>query len=116
MRPYINGKRAFLLLNEFSAHKTQEVLSAFRLTGLQSFLIPGGFTHILQPLDVCVNKSVKDLMKAEWEIWFNKPNPIFTKSGNRQKPSYGELLQMVSNVYKAMKLKTDLISKVNSFC
>ena len=32
-------------------------------------IIPGGMTSILQPLDVCVNKPMKDILRWKWQEW-----------------------------------------------
>ena len=34
------------------------------------------------------SKPFKQYYQEEWNLWMDDPNPIFTKSGNRQKPSY----------------------------
>ena len=68
---------------------------------------------MLQPLDVSVNKTIKAILKEEWRKWFEDSEAIYTKAGNRQKPSYEVLLGMVSQVYKQLGPKDELISKVN---
>ena len=80
--------------------------------GIKSTLVPAGFTSELQPLDVSVNKPIKDILKTEWQKWFDCPNPVFTKAGNRQRPSYQDLLDMTSQVYQSIKAKPELIAKV----
>ena len=65
--------------------------------GIQSTLVPAGFTSELQPLDVSVNKLIKDILKNEWEKWFDCPNPVLTKAGNRQRPSYQDLIDMTAD-------------------
>ena len=96
----------------FKAHKTPQVLSAFKNIGVQSFYVPPGFTESLQRLDVSVNKPVKEILREEWSQWFQE-SPIYTKQGNRQKPSYESLLNMVAAVYKKMSSRRDLICKVS---
>ena len=102
-------------MDEFPAHKTQEVLNTCEEIGLKTFLIPGGFTNCLQLLDVSLNKPFKQYLKDEWDIWFNGPAE-FTKNGNRKKPSYENIFQMVSSSLIKLSLRTQVIKKVKIFC
>ena len=34
-------------------------------------VIPGGLTKKLQPLDIAVNKTFKDQLRAKWENWMD---------------------------------------------
>ena len=63
IRPYVIGRKILLLLDEFNAHKIDQVLDKFYEAGVQSVLVPAGFIHMLQPLDVCVNKPIKSIRR-----------------------------------------------------
>jgi hypothetical protein len=101
-------------MDQFAAHTTTDVLDCFNEHKLDTFLIPGGFTSSWQPLDVSINKPFKQYLKDEWAKWF-ETDPIFTKKGNRQKPSYGALLLMVSNACLILAEKVNMIQNVNVF-
>ena len=57
-------------------------------------------------------RRLKQILKEEWRKWFEESEPIYTKAGNRQKPSYKVLLDMVYQIYKQLGPKDTLISKV----
>ena len=54
-----NNPRSLLVLDSFSAHKTDAVKQRFREKKTDLAVIPGGLTSRLQPLDVLLNKSFK---------------------------------------------------------
>ena len=45
-------------------------------------------TKRLQPIDLTVNKSFKDRMRACWENWMVEDYHEYTKSGNLKRASY----------------------------
>ena len=80
---------------------------------LKHHKIPGGFTSTLQPLDVSINKPFKQYYQELYYEWFDSDNAIYTKGGNRQKPSYQCLVDMVS---KSMdRLATQILMIKKSF-
>jgi len=54
-----NNQRSLLVLDSFTAHKTDAVKRRFREKNTDLAVIPGGLTSRLQPLDVSLNKSFK---------------------------------------------------------
>ena len=68
-------------------------------------------TSYLQPLDVSVNGPFKAAMRYEWNKWYETGPQEFTPKGYRKRPSYEQILQMVSNGLKV--IKTEVIK--NSF-
>ena len=102
-------------MDEFKAHKTGPVVSALKEKGIQSILVPAGFTSELQPLDVSIYKPIKAILRQQWQNWFDSPEPIFTKAGNRQKPSYQALVDMTAQVYDGIISNVDMIKKVFNF-
>ena len=96
-------------MDEFKAHKTGPVLSALKDKGIQSISVPAGFTSELQPLDVSIYKPIKAILRQQWQNWYDSSEPILTKAGNRQKPSYQAMVDMIAKVYDG------IISKVDNF-
>ena len=52
--------RSLLVLDSFTAHKTDAVKKWFHKKNTDLAAIPGGLTSRLQPLDVSLNKPFKD--------------------------------------------------------
>lgn len=64
------GESYLLIWDSFSAHKDETVLETLLedlYTEVQ--IIPGGCTPVLQPLDVGINKPLKDKIRREFEAW-----------------------------------------------
>lgn len=54
--PYLAGKKAIVVLDSFKAHFTEDVLETFKNNNIEPLLIPGGYTSLVQPLDISYNK------------------------------------------------------------
>ena len=54
-----SNPRSLLVLNAFTAHRTDTVKRRFCRKNTDLAIIPGGLTSRLQPLDVSLNKSFK---------------------------------------------------------
>jgi hypothetical protein len=66
--PFCEGKpRTYLIMDEFSAHKTAAVMSRFAELGTYVDIIPGGYTSKLQAMDVGVNKPFKAHIRDQFE-------------------------------------------------
>lgn len=46
--------------------------------------------------DVAVNAGVKAALKREWDKWFHDGMQEYTSTGNRKRPSYQAIINMVS--------------------
>ena len=78
--PYVAQKRedlgmsadfpALLLFDNFSGQCTPEVLKMIYTHHMHVVLIPPNCTDRLQPLDLSVNKSVKDFLKRQFQEWY----------------------------------------------
>jgi hypothetical protein len=102
----------FLIFDKFAAHICSETMAVLKINGFDTFVIPGGCTGIMQPLDVCFNKPLKDRLKQRYLDWIGaralKPVPKITP------PQYEDLslwlLQSLSD------MDQQLISKSFSYC
>ena len=61
----VHEKNSFSLVHIVGHTKPHSFLSAFKNIGVQSLYVPPGFTESLQPLDVSVNKPVKEILREE---------------------------------------------------
>jgi DDE superfamily endonuclease len=58
-----------LILDEFSGHMTREVRHAAAECGAFLEFIPGGYTHVLQPMDIGLNKPFKNCIRDCYDDW-----------------------------------------------
>ena len=64
--PHLDGRLGLLLLDSYAAHFTPNVLAKMNMLNIQHLVIPGETTSILQPLDVSINRPLKDAYRAAW--------------------------------------------------
>ena len=101
-----NGNRmlTMLILDEAGAHMTSSVRR--ELADLNTFvcIIPGGYTSKLQPMDVGLNKPLKDHVRYEVEA-FMMENPPGTKPNRKFVTSW------ISKAWGHLKQKPDIAVK-----
>ena len=64
--PHTKGRRALLAIDSFSAHETEEFIDLAHSNNVDVVIIPGGCTSKIQPLDVCLNKPFKSVVRKRW--------------------------------------------------
>ena len=79
--PYIKRKRkecglhdqhhALCIFDNFKAQLTEEVLKVLEDNNVDVVFVPANCTDCLQPLDLSVNKPVKDFLKGKFELWYS---------------------------------------------
>ena len=69
----------------------------------------------MQPLDVSINKPIKEAYKNQWIQWINESTPSYTQMGNRQRASYQAIVNMVSNAMQKIN-KTSILSSSFGHC
>jgi len=61
--PVLGGRPNLFALDLMGSHKTPAVLNCLRQNNITPSLIPTGCTSLLQPLDVSVNKPLKEVIQ-----------------------------------------------------
>jgi hypothetical protein len=65
-------------------------------------VIPGGLTKKLQPLDITVNKSFKDQLRAKWENWMMGGIHEYNTTGQMKRPSYKDIVVWILESWAAV--------------
>ena len=65
-----NSQSALVILNEFKGQTTDAVLSLLGQNNIEYVLVPPNYTDCLQPLDVSINKPVKDFLRRKLTDWY----------------------------------------------
>ena len=63
---------ALLIYDLFRGQTTDKFLDVLKDNNILSTKIPPNMTHVFQPLDLTVNKFVKDFMKEKFSTWFSR--------------------------------------------
>lgn len=87
LKPYLNTNKdglSHLIIDDYSSHKTPNVLKAIRNLGCIVTILPGGSTSQVQALDVGVNKPFKDKLKTAWVQFMVEQNLGNGKDVTRQ--------------------------------
>jgi len=99
---------SLLLMDSHKSHNTDIVIKALKALNVATKIIPPKTTPHLQPLDVSggVNGPFKAKLREEWQDWLVNGKKEYTPAGNRKKPSYEKILQMVSNAVTSIHEST----------
>lgn len=109
-----NGS-GILLMDEFAAHKTDNIIELLIDRGINPLFIPAGFTSVLQPLDVSVNKPLKAFYAEYWNEWIgDELIAEYTNTGNSKKPDMQLCLDWISKAL--LKITPDTIRKSFECC
>ncbi|RWS24155.1 pogo transposable element with KRAB domain-like protein [Leptotrombidium deliense] len=116
-----SNTKTLLVMDSHKAHLTDDYKKSLqRWYNTDLCIVPGGMTPLLQPADVCYNKSFKNKMKEKWNSWFAEEVEINDKV---RRASYAIVAEWVSEVWKAVDstmisnaFKHCGISKDQDFC
>lgn len=95
------GKR-LMVWDSFRCHISVATKKVLRKSNIDSAVIPGGCTSLIQAADVSWNKSLKDNIKEHYEEWAANGEKEFTKGGNMKPPSFPLLVSWVAKSWKSI--------------
>ena len=100
-RPYVaqfDGEAA-LLLDDFVCHKSHELKDAMETDNTMRFMIPPGYTCVLQPCDVGINKPLKDRLKHIASSWRRERWRTLPDGARMPTPSRSTVLQLLKKIW-----------------
>lgn len=87
--------RAVCIFDNFKAQRTDGILQLLEDNNIDSVFVPANCTGELQPMDLSVNKSVKDFMRAQFQDWYAaEVFKSYEDSGTEIKPVKFPMSQM----------------------
>ena len=102
--PYVTQKRAELglssnhrslvIFDRFKGQCTEVVLKTLEDNNIDVLLVPANCTNRLQPLDISLNKAVKDFLHGEFQSWYPDQVNIQLQNG-RTSPDVNLSLSVV---------------------
>lgn len=81
LQPYINNvikrenlpanQKSLVIMDVFKGQMTPVVLNLYKDCNIEVVCVPPNMTHILQPLDLTVNGSVKKFTRGKFNAWYS---------------------------------------------
>ena len=111
---------SLLTFDAFSAHKTDDVQSKLVENKLDILMIPPGCTSKCQPMDVCINKPFKAILRKCWVNFISKiiekipatiPDDFKLPLPGRQ-----DMVDWVEEAYKLISSDKDMIMRSFDVC
>ena len=104
---------SLLTFDAFSAHKTDDVQSKLVVNKSEILMILPGGTSKCQPMDVCINKPLKAILRKCWVNYISKiieQIPATTPDDFKLPlPSRRDMVDWVEEVYKLISSDKDMV-------
>lgn len=94
------GVRSMLVLDSFRCHISDRVKEKLAACHTDLVVIPGGMTSQIQPLDVCLNKPMKDRVRAAYNDWLG--DQALTPAGRLKRATLEDIARWVLGAWKAL--------------
>ena len=114
-------KHVIFILDSYGLHLNLDVTRLALLYRIHVIFIPKCMTSILQPLDVCINRSFQqfydDKYESHLELALSKPSTdmtYYTSQGNIKIPTYNQVTNWCVDF--SNNFDTDLIKKAFEVC
>ena len=100
------------MMDTFSAHCTDEIISLLSAHHSSVALIPGGCTSKLQPLDVSLNKPFKHVCRQEFQNYCRSQLSTISDSADRLKTaSKQEICQWTIKAQNHLSAHPEMVIK-----
>lgn len=102
------GKFSFskrlLVWDSFLCHKSSKTKTALQKMNIFSAVIPGGCTSLIQPADVCWNRTFKSKIQSFYDEWMSRPDSdhAYTNSGKMKAPEFSVVIKWVAEAWKSV--------------
>ena len=111
---------SLLTFDAFSAHQTDDVQSKLVENKSDILMIPPGCTSKCQPMDVCINKPFKAILRKFWITYISKiieQMPATTPDDFKlPPPSRQDMVDWVEEAYRLISSGKDMVKRSFDVC
>lgn len=111
---FVFGQKRLLVWDSFKCHISDRAKAAVARRNTIMGIIPGGCTKLLQPVDVSLNKPVKEGYRQRYDEWFAEGVHELTKGGFMKAPAIKLQINWVLQVWN--ELSPEIIRKSFQTC
>ena len=117
----INFDNSLLTFDAFSAHKTDDVQKKLLQNKSDLLMIPAGCTSKCQPMDVCINKPFKAILRKCWVEHVSKaieemPSPSSATDYKLPPPTRQDIVNWVEKAHKTLSDDKEMVRKSFDVC
>lgn len=73
-----------VIFDRFKGQCTEQILSLLANNNILIAVVPGNCTDRLQPLDVSVNKAVKEFLRQQFHSWYSDQISMALAAGKKE--------------------------------
>jgi len=117
-RKHTKKQPSLCVLDAFRGHRTEKVKKLLNKFNAKIAMNPGGCTSKLQPLDVCINKPFKHVLKQQWAEFIRNSATEMIDSRNTDEPierlksaDKQTIIDWIAKGVRVIREKTELVKK-----
>ena len=105
------GTRGLIFTDNHSSHTRPENIKKLQDLGFDVMFLPPNLTGELQPMDLTINKAIKERYSALWEEWFDKYGSTQSteKAGNFVAPTKEKFIFWVGKILQEIAADTNIM-------
>lgn len=116
MSEKLGFENSLLTFDAFSAHKTDDIQAKLIKNKSDILMIPPGCTSKCQPMDVCINKPFKAVLR---KCWVEYVSVVINKDKDHDKippPSRQDMVDWVEKAFNTISLDTEMVKRSFDVC
>ena len=114
MSEKLDFRNSLLKFNAFSAHKTDEIQGKLIEKKTDILMIPPGCTSKCQPMDVCINKPFKAILRKCWVEYVSEM--INKEHVQLPPPSHQDMVDWLEKALNCISNNTQMFSRSFDVC
>ena len=112
---HIKKQHCLLVFDSFKAHLVDNVLQALKRANASIVVLPGGCTSKAQPVDVSLNRPIKDTMRGLWEE-FMTSSMAHNLVSEIPTPTKDDVVDWIVRVHALLDSQPECVAKSFKVC
>ena len=108
-------QHCLLVFDSFKAHLTDDVLQALERANASVVVLPGGCTSKAQPVDVSLNRPIKDTVRGLWEE-FMTSNMAHGSVSEAPAPTKNDVVEWIVRAHALLDSQPQCVAKSFKVC